>query len=161
LSDSNVTSPLVFLRYEVDGDGHVYQLLALGEETLSLYPPLDPFSLEHALEVERTILPAIVALYEATPERPDFDAFHAFFERLCKIREGDPRAVEALDEVEARVLEAIRASINEHTPAEELRRRAFARFYQHATCDSDRYRSKVQRSLEMLAMRLGEVHAGE
>ena len=111
MSDSNVTSTVVFLRYDVDCDGHVYQLLVLGKDTLDLYPPLDPFSLEHALEVERTILPAIVALYEATPERPAFDAFHAFFERLCRIREGDPRAVEALDEVEARVLEAVRASI--------------------------------------------------
>jgi hypothetical protein len=160
LSDSAAKARLLFLRYEVDRDGHAYQLLALGEETLEFYPPLDPFSVEHALEVERTILPAIVALYEDEPDRPAFGAFHGFFERLRRIRGGDPGAVESLDPAEARVLEAVRASVNEHTPAEEIRRRAFARFYQHATCDNDRYRSKVRESLDLLVTRLGELHAG-
>jgi len=66
-------STLLFLRYELDADGHAYQLLALG---------------------------------------------------------GD----------------------------DEVRRRAFAHFYQHAICDNDVYRAKAQRSLERLIARLGEAH---
>ena len=151
-------STLLFLRYELDADGHAYQLLALGEERLDLYPVLDPISFEHALEVEQTILPAIVELFEADPQRGAFDAFHTFFERFRRIREGDGAALEALDEVEARVLEAIRASISDQTSDDGVRRRAFAHFYQHAICDNDHYRAKAQQSLERLIARLGELH---
>ena len=147
-----------FLRYELDADGHAYQLLALGEELLELYPILDPISFEHALEVEQTILPAIVELFEGGPQREAFDAFHGFFERFRRIREGDGAAVAALDEIEARVLEALRANINDQTADDEVRRRAFAIFYQHAICDNDGYRAKAQRSLERLIVRLGEAH---
>ena len=151
-------STSLFLRYELDADGHAYQLLALGEERLELYPVLDPISFEHALEVEQTILPAIVELFECGPQREAFETFHAFFERLRRIREGDGTAREALDDVQARVLEAAHASINDYTSDDELRRRAFAHFYQHAICDNDVYRDKAQRSLERLIARLGEAH---
>ena len=151
-------STLLFLRYELDADGHAYQLLAVGEEHLQLYPVLDPISFEHALEVEQTILPAIVELFEADPQREAFAAFHGFFERLRRIRDGDGAAVAALDEIEARVLEALRANINDLTTDDEVRRRAFATFYQHAICDNDVYRAKAQRSLGRLIARLGEAH---
>ena len=147
-----------FLRYEIDADGHAYQLLAVGEGRLELYPVLDAISFEHALEVERTVLPAIVALFEGPAARGGLEAFHRFFERFRQIREGDGGVIQALDEVETRVLEAVRASINDHTPEEDIRRRAFARFYQHAICDNDVYRAKAHRSLERLITRLAEMH---
>lgn len=146
---------LVFLGYEIDGDGHAYQRLALGDETALLYPVLDPISFEHALEVERTILPAIVALYEQAPEHAAFDAFRAFFERFRRIQRGDGSALEELDELAARVLEAVRASINDLTPEHEIPGRAFARFYQHAICESPQYREKARSSLAALVARLG------
>jgi len=149
-----------FLRYEIDADGHAYQRLALGEESLALYPLLDPISLEHALEVERTILPAIVALYESERTSPAFEAFHRFFERFQAIRRGDGEAAASLDELGARVLEAIRAAINDFTPEEEIERRAFACFYRQATCDNDGYREKARTSLNELVLRVSEVHAG-
>ena len=71
-------STLLFLRYELDADGHAYQLLAVGEEHLQLYPVLDAISFEHALEVEQTILPAIVELFEADPQREAFNKFPRF-----------------------------------------------------------------------------------
>jgi hypothetical protein len=151
-------SSALFLRYELDADGHAYQLLAVGEELLELYPILDPISFEHALEVEQTILPAIVELFEGEPQREAFDAFHDFFERLRRIREGDGAVLETLDEVQARVLEALRASINDYTSADDVRRRAFVHFYRHAMCENDIYRAKAQRSLERLIVRLGEAH---
>jgi len=151
-----VSTPL-FLRWELDADGHAYQLLALGEERLQLYPVLDPISLAHTLEVARTILPAVVELFEADPQR--FAAFHAFFELFVRIRDGDVAALENLDDVHARVLDALRAAINDRTADDEVRRRAFAYFYQQAICDNDRYRAKASQSLERLIARLGELHA--
>jgi hypothetical protein len=152
---------LRFLRYELDAEGHAYQRLALGEETLELYPILDPISIEHALEVERTILPAIVALYEAECSRPAFDPFHRFVESFEAIRRGDGAAAAALDDMAARALEAVRAAINDLTPPDEVRRRAFACFYRHATCDNDGYRQKALASLERLVARVSETHGEE
>jgi hypothetical protein len=148
----------IFLRYEIDADGHAYQLLSFGDERLELYPPLDAISLQHALEVEGTVLPAIVELFEASPGRASFDAFHVFFDRLRRIQEGDGTALRALDEVESRVLEAVRSSINEHTPPDEVRRRCFARFYQYAICDNHAYRTKARQSLERLVGRVGAAY---
>lgn len=152
---------VTFLRYELDAEGHAFQRLAFGDETLVLYPLLDPISFEHALEVERTILPAIVALYEADPSRPEFDSFRRFAELFDAIRSGDGGATASLDEVSARVLEAVRAAINDFTPADEIRRRAFASFYRHATCDNDGYREKALASLERLVKRVSETHGEE
>lgn len=106
----------IFLRYELDGDGHARQLLALRGETLELYPILDPVSLEHALAVERTILPEIVALYETDPRHAAFAGFHTFFAHFSRIQQGDGAACEDIAGSEARALEALRASINERTP---------------------------------------------
>jgi len=152
---------VTFVRYELDAEGHAFQRLALGDETLTLYPLLDPISLEHALEVERTILPAIVALYEADPSRPEFDSFRRFAEIFDAIRSGDGKAAASVDEGAARVLEAVRAAINDFTPAGEIRRRAFACFYRHATCDNDGYREKALASLERLVKRVSETHGEE
>lgn len=149
---------LQFLRYELDAEGHAFQRLALGDETLELYPILDPISLEHALEVERTILPAIVALYESEPSRSEFDSFHRFAELFEAVRGGDGSAAASLDDVASRVLEAVRATINDLTPPDEIRRRAFACFYRHATCDNDGYRQKALASLERLVTRVSETH---
>jgi hypothetical protein len=150
-----------FVRYELDAEGHAYQRLALGEETLELYPILDPISLEHALEVERAILPAIVALYEAEPSRPEFDPFRRFVDLFEAVRSGGGAAAAGLDDIAARVLEAVRAAINDLTPPDEVRRRAFACFYRHATCDNDGYRQKALASLERLVTRVSETYGEE
>ena len=150
-----------FLRYEIDADGHAYQRLALGDDSLVLYPLLDPISLEHALEVERTILPAIVALYESERSHPTFAAFHRFFARFQAIRQGDGEAIASLDALEARMLEAVRAAINDFTPPDEIERRAFACFYRQATCDNDGYREKALASWNELVARVSEAHARE
>jgi hypothetical protein len=150
-----------FLRYEIDAEGHAYQRLALGEETLELYPLLDPISLEHALEVERTILPAIVLLYQEEPRHPAFDGFRLFLERLEAIRRGESEGAAALSEAEARAVDALRAAINDLTPPEEVHRRAFVCFYRHATCDNDVYRTKALTSLERLVARVSDLHEGE
>ena len=149
----------VFLRYELDADGHAYQRLALGEESLALYPVLDPISIEHALEVEKTILPAIVALYAADPSRAEFDGFRRFRDRFRALAAGTAEPPDPADDGDARALDALRAAINDYTPPEEIERRAFACFYRHASCDNDVYREKAHRSLERLITRLSEIHA--
>lgn len=154
-----MTAAARFLGYEVDADGHVYQALAVGGRRVDLYPVLDPISLEHAFEVGRTILPAIVALFERDPGRDGFAQFHRFFERFARIRRGEGAALEGLDEIEARVLDALHASINDRTPEDEIHRRAFACFYQHGICDNDVYRAKARGSLERLVTCLAEMHA--
>lgn len=154
-----MTAAARFVRYEVDDDGHACQVLVVGEERFELYPVLDPISLEHALEVGRTILPAVVALFDRDPARDGFAPFHRFFERFARLRQGDGAALGELDEIEARVLDAVRASVNDRTPEDEIRRRAFACFYQHGICDNDVYRAKAHGSLERLVARLAEMHA--
>lgn len=146
----------LFLRYQLDADGHAYQLLAVGDDTMALYPILDPLSLEHAIEIEGMILPQIVDLFETRGER--FEGFEAFFARARRLQAGEADTGEALDEAQARALDRLRADITDWTPPEDVRRRALARFYQHAMCDNDGYRRKAHRSLEALVARLSEIH---
>jgi hypothetical protein len=44
--------------------------LRIRAPAVALYPILDPLSLEHAYEVDRTILPDIVTLYERAFSNP-------------------------------------------------------------------------------------------
>jgi hypothetical protein len=149
----------VFLRWEMDTDGHAYQLLEVGGEEKALYPVLDPVSFEHAINVEQTILPEIFALYQADSYKDLFTPVHQFSDRFARFRVGHEETSENPNTTEARVCEIVKADINEQTPEAEVQRRIFMRFYQHATCDTDDYRRKAHDSLARLVERVNDLYA--
>lgn len=146
------------MRWETDADGHAYQLLDIEGETHSLYPVLDPFSLEHAVSIEQTILPAILDLYEADPQRDAFAAFRDFSARLEQLTNKPDEILASLNPAESRVFEILKGDINEMTPPEDMRRHMFVRFYQYVTCDTTEYRQKAHRSLEQLVQRVNDLY---
>jgi hypothetical protein len=143
-----------FSGVELDAEGHFFCRASLGGESIAVYPPLDPLTLEHALEVERTILPKLADAFARRRDEPSFEPFRRFFALWLRLLEGEPGLGGELDAAEARLVEIVRASVNDHTPREELEPRAFVRWYQHVACESDAYRAKVRASLEDLGARI-------
>lgn len=141
-----------FLGVELDAEGHFFYAVAIGEEQLSFYPPLDALGFEHAIEVEQTILPLLGTAWESLRDAEPFAPFRRFFERY-RSREGELEAAADLGDDEARLLEIVKSSVVEQTPADEIERRAFLRWYQHVVCENEAYRDKVRRSLEEMATR--------
>ena len=142
---------LKFAGFEIDADGHVFYSVSFAGDRVAVYPPLDPFSFEHAIEVEQTLLPRIAELYERFRDSEAFHPFHRFFAIYRRIRSAEIDAAFELDADGQRLLEIVKASIVEQTPEEEIERRAFLRWYQHVACESDAYRAKVREGFERLA----------
>ena len=143
-----------FLGIGLDAEGHFFYRASLGGESIVFYPPLDPVSLEHALEVERTILPTLAEAFVAEREAPSFAPFHRFLALWLRMLDGEPGLGGDLGPAETRLVEIVRASVNDHTPRDDLEPRAFVRWYQHVACESDAYRAKVRASLEDLGARI-------
>jgi hypothetical protein len=143
-----------FLGIELDAEGHFYYRASLGGDSIAVYPPLDPVSLEHALEVEGTILPKLAEAFVAEREASAFAPFHRFLALWLRMLDGEPGLGGDLDAAETRLVEIVRESVNDHTPRDALEARAFVRWYQHVACESDAYRAKVRASLEDLGARI-------
>lgn len=150
-----------FLGIELDADGHFFYRASLGGESIAVYPPLDPVSLEHALEVERTILPKLADEFARRRDERAFEPFHRFLALWLRLREGEPGFGGEFDAAESRLVEIVRASVNDHTPRDDLEPRAFVRWYQHVACESDVYRAKVRASLEDLGARVRRAAEGD
>lgn len=76
--------------------------------------------------------------------------------KFCR---GHQETIASLDVIEARTCEIVKTDVNEQTPQDEVRCRAFLRFYQYVTCDTAVYRQKVHRSLEQLVQQVNEMYA--
>lgn len=150
-----------FLSVELDAEGHFFYRASLGGESIAVYPPLDPLTLEHALEVERTILPKLADAFARRRDEPAFEPFHRFFALWLRLLEGEPGLGGELDAAEVRLVEIVRASVNDHTPRDDLEPRAFVRWYQHVACEGDAYRAKVRACLEDLGARIRRAADGD